>query len=81
MEVLFLYLFLKKGGDANGYQRKKTKADRHEGTGRQGLKRASVYAYLPYSKGSYNLSELTLYAEHGKAYRKRKNVVKGFVGN
>ena len=39
-----------------------------------GLKRASVHAYLPYSKGSYNLSETTLYAEHGKAYRKRKNV-------
>lgn len=39
-----------------------------------GLKRASVHAYLPYSKGSYNLSEPTLYAEHGKAYRKRKNV-------
>ena len=35
-----------------------------------GLKRASVHAYLPYSKGSYNLSEPTLYAEHGKAYRK-----------
>lgn len=39
-----------------------------------GLKRAPVHAYLPYSKGSYNLSEPTLYAEHGKAYRKRKNV-------
>ena len=39
-----------------------------------GLKRASVNAYLPYSRGSYNLSEPTLYAEQGKAYRKRKSV-------
>lgn len=38
-----------------------------------GLKRASVHAYLPYSKGSYNLSETTLNAEHKKIYRKRKN--------
>ena len=29
-EVLFLYPFLQKGGEANGYQRQKTKADRHE---------------------------------------------------
>ena len=34
-EVLFLYPFLQKGGDANGYQRQKTKADRHEGAGRK----------------------------------------------
>lgn len=39
-----------------------------------GLKRASVHAYLPYSRGSYNLSEPTLHAEHAKAYRKRKIV-------
>lgn len=39
-----------------------------------GLKRASVHAYLPYSKGSYNLSELTLNAERKRGYRKRKIV-------
>lgn len=39
-----------------------------------GLKRASVHAYLPYSKGSYNLSELTLNAERKRVYRKRKIV-------
>ena len=39
-----------------------------------GLKRASVHAYLPYSKGSYNLSEPTLNAECRKAYRRRKTV-------
>ena len=33
-DILFLYPFLQKGGEANGYQRQKTKADRHEGTGR-----------------------------------------------
>lgn len=38
------------------------------------LKRASVHAYLPYSKGSYNLSELTLNAERKRVYRKRKIV-------
>lgn len=27
-----LYQFLKKGGEAHGYQRQKTEADRHEGT-------------------------------------------------
>ncbi len=39
-----------------------------------GLKRASVHAYLPYSRGSYNLSEPTLHAEHAKNFRKRKKV-------
>ena len=36
-----------------------------------GLKKASVHAYLPYSKGSYNLSDSTLNAESSKIYRKR----------
>lgn len=36
------------------------------------LKRASVHAYLPYSKGSYNLSELTLNAERKRFTEKGK---------
>lgn len=36
-----------------------------------GLMRASIYAYLPYIKGAYNLPEPTLNAERKKAYRKR----------
>ena len=33
-ELCGQYVILVEGGDANGYQRQKTKADRHEGTGR-----------------------------------------------
>ena len=36
-----------------------------------GLKRASVHAYLPYTKGNYNLPELPLNAERRRVYRKR----------
>lgn len=39
-----------------------------------GLKRASVHAYLPYSRGSYNLSEPTLNTERKRIYRKRQIV-------
>ena len=41
-----------------------------------GLGRASVYSYLPYKKGAYNLKEPTLYSEQGKRYRVRKAAVK-----
>lgn len=36
------------------------------------LGQASVYSYLPYKKGAYNLPDPTLYAEQGKRYRDRK---------
>ena len=41
-----------------------------------GLSRASVHSYLPYSKGSYNLQELSTNAERTKLYRERKSVRK-----
>lgn len=37
-----------------------------------GYKEASVYSYLPYSKGIYNLSDPTLCAEQNRIFRKRK---------
>ena len=37
-----------------------------------GLKQASVYSYLPYKKGAYNLQEPTLYAEQTRLFRRRK---------
>lgn len=37
-----------------------------------GLSRASVHSYLPYSKGSYNMTELSTNAERTKLYRERK---------
>lgn len=37
-----------------------------------GLKEASVYCYLPYSKGVYNLDDPTLCAEQNRLFRKRK---------
>ena len=39
-----------------------------------GLKQASVYSYLPYKKGAYNLQEPTLYAEQTRLFRRRKKV-------
>lgn len=39
------------------------------------LSRASVYSYLPYKKGIYNVSEANLEAERCKKYRKRKLAV------
>lgn len=41
-----------------------------------GLGKASVYSYLPYSKGVYNLADPTLYSEQGKRYRMRKAAVR-----
>ncbi len=41
-----------------------------------GLGKASVYSYLPYNKGAYNLQDPTLYSEQGKRYRTRKAAVK-----
>ncbi len=41
-----------------------------------GLSRASVHSYLPYSKGSYNMQELSTSAERTKLYRERKAIVK-----
>lgn len=40
-----------------------------------GLSQASVYSYLPYSKGVYNLAEPTLYSKQGKRYRLRRAAV------
>lgn len=37
-----------------------------------GLGKASVYSYLPYKKGAYNLPNPTLYSEQGARYRARK---------
>ncbi|WMC92266.1 hypothetical protein [Kineothrix sp. MB12-C1] len=46
-----------------------------------GLKRASVHAYLPYSRGSYNLSESSLNAERKRICRKRKIVCERLCQN
>lgn len=40
-----------------------------------GLSRASVHSYLPYTKGSYNMTELSTNAERTKLYRERKNAL------
>ena len=40
---------------------------------RTGLGEASIYSYLPYSKGVYNLEDATLSAEQGRLFRLRKN--------
>ena len=37
-----------------------------------GMKEASIYCYLPYSKGVYNLADPTLCAEQNRLFRKRK---------
>lgn len=37
-----------------------------------GLNQASVYNYLPYSRGAYKLPEPTIYAEQTRLFRKRK---------
>lgn len=37
-----------------------------------GIGQASVYSYLPYLKGAYNLQEPTLYAEQTRLFRRRK---------
>ena len=42
-----------------------------------GLSRASVHSYLPYSKGSYNMRELSTNAERTKLYRERKAALGG----
>ena len=41
-----------------------------------GLSRSSIHSYLPYSKGTYNMEELSTNAERTKLYRERKAVVK-----
>ena len=46
-----------------------------------GLSKASVYSYLPHSKGVYNLDEPTLYSEQGKRYRSRKSAVEELIGH
>ena len=40
-----------------------------------GLKKASVYNYLPYKNGAYNLSNASLYSQQAKRYRSRKTAV------
>lgn len=37
-----------------------------------GLGQASVYSYLPYTKGAYKLQDPTLYAEQTRLFRRRK---------
>jgi len=37
-----------------------------------GLSRASVHSYLPYTKGSYNMTDLSTNAERTKLYRERE---------
>ena len=39
-----------------------------------GLNQTSVYSYLPYNKGAYNLKDPTLYAERCRRFRNRKKV-------
>lgn len=41
-----------------------------------GLGQASVYSYLPFKKGAYNLLDPTLYSEQASRYRNRKRAVK-----
>lgn len=48
----------KEGGDANGYQRQKTKADRHEGTGRQSGQASAEYQRTEAQQESTGLSEV-----------------------
>ena len=40
------------------------------------LSRASVHSYLPYTKGSYNMTELSTNAERTKLYRERRAALK-----
>lgn len=40
-----------------------------------GLGQASVYSYLPYNKGAYNLENPTLFSEQTKRYRERKAAI------
>lgn len=47
-------------------------ADMKEIMRETGFKEASVYSYLPYSKGVYNLADPTLSAEQNRLFRKRK---------
>lgn len=41
-----------------------------------GLKKASVYSYLPYKNLAYNLPETSVGADRQKLYRKRKKAIK-----
>lgn len=43
---------------------------------RTGLKAASVNSYLPYTKGAYNLPELSLNSERRRVYMKRNQACK-----
>ncbi len=45
------------------------------------LGQASVYGYLPYKKGAYNLSNLTLYAEQTRRYRGRIKAVEELINH
>lgn len=46
-----------------------------------GLKAASVNSYLPYTKGAYNLPELSLNSERRRVYVKRKHVCERLADN
>lgn len=50
-------------------------ADMQEIMSQTGLKDASVYSYMPYSKGVYNMDDPTLCAEQNRRYRMRKAIV------
>lgn len=41
-----------------------------------GLSRASVYSYLPYTKGIYNTEEISLNAERCRVYRFRQDQIR-----
>lgn len=46
-----------------------------------GLKAASVNSYLPYTKGAYNLPELSLNSERRRIYKRRNLACKKLVDN
>ena len=46
-----------------------------------GLKATSVNSYLPYTKGAYNLPELSLNSERRRVYVKRKHVCERLADN
>ena len=46
-----------------------------------GLGQASVYSYLPFKKGAYNLPDPTLYSEQASRYRNRKHAVEELQGH
>lgn len=46
-----------------------------------GIKKASVYSYLPYKDIAYNLDQTTVNADRHKLFRQRKKAVKNLMAN